>query len=154
MNLTNRLAELGLALPPAPTPVGSYVPALVAGGLCYTSGQLPLVNGVMLHPGLVGREVSEQQAAEAARAALLNALACLHAVLDGRMDRLLRVARLTCYVASAPGFHAQPRIANAASDLLVALFDEAGKHTRCAVGVAELPLGACVELDLILHVHP
>lgn len=149
-----RLRELGYGLPPVPTPAGSYVPAVRVGGLVFTAGQIPLTqDGGLLHVGRVGAaaEVSVEQAQEAARLCVLNALAAAAGAAGG-LSAVRRVVRVTGYVASAEGFRDQPRVLNAASELLGEVFGEAGRHARSAVGVAELPLGAPVEIELVVEV--
>jgi enamine deaminase RidA (YjgF/YER057c/UK114 family) len=148
-----RLAALGLTLPPPPKPLASYVPAVQAGDLLFLSGVLPLADGVIPLPGAVGRELTVEEGATAARQALLNGLAVI-AASAGSLERVARVVRLNGYVASAPGFYQQPAVLNGASDLLVELFGERGRHTRTAIGVAALPLNAPVELDLIVQLGP
>ena len=145
MGAEERLAELGLDLPPAPKPVASYVPVVVSGSLAFVSGQVPLVGGVMMHPGEVGTEVSVEQAIAAAARCALQALSVLKAEL-GSLDSIKRIVRLEVYVASGPGFIEQPAVANGASDLLAEVLGEAGRHARVAVGVRELPLDAPVEV--------
>jgi len=149
MSAAAKLAELGIVLPEVATPVGSYVPATRHGDLVHTSGQVPFVNGAILHPGIVGAGVTVEQAAEAARAATLNALAAA-AQAAGGIDSIARVVRLVGYVASAPDFGQQPVVMNAGSNLLVEIFGEAGRHVRSAVGVASLPLRAPVEVELVV----
>ncbi|NLF30874.1 MAG: RidA family protein [Planctomycetes bacterium] len=151
MSMSQRLKDLGLALPPVPKPVGSYVPSVRVGALVFTSGQLPLRDGALIATGKVGGAVSPDDAALAARQAALNALA-VAADAAGGLDRIRRIIRVNVFVASADGFTGQARVANGASDLLVALFGDAGRHTRCALGAAELPLDAPVELDMIVEV--
>lgn len=151
MSVEDRLTELGLELPPAPAPVANYVPVTVAGGLAFVAGQVAAEAGRPLWQGKVGREVDPEAAAAAARRCALQALAALREAL-GSLDRVRRVLRVTVYVASAEGFTAQPSVANGASDLLVEVFGEAGRHARVAVGVAELPLGAPVEVELVAEV--
>ncbi len=150
MTVSQRLKDLGLTLPPVPEPVGSYVPAVRAGALVFTSGQLPLRDGALVATGKVGAAVSPAVAAAAARQAALNALA-VAADAAGGLERIRRVVRVNVFVASAEGFTGQAQVANGASDLLVALFGDAGRHTRCALGAAELPLDAPVELDMIVE---
>jgi enamine deaminase RidA (YjgF/YER057c/UK114 family) len=154
--IADRLAELGLTLPPVPTPAGSYVPAAKHGSLVFTAGQLPLVAGALAYTGLVGdgahAEVTVEQAFTAARLCALNALAAASALVGG-VDEITGIVKVTGYVASAPGFTAQPAVINGASDLLGAIFGEAGQHARSAVGVAALPLGAPVEVELIVAVR-
>ena len=142
---------MGIELPPAPKPVASYVPVVQAGGLAFVAGQGAIVDGAVLHPGHLGAEVSVEQGQEAARRCASQALAALKEEL-GSLDRIRRIANLTVYVASAPGFTDQPLVANGASDLLVELFGDAGRHARAAVGVNELPLGLSVEVAVIAEV--
>lgn len=151
MKPSERIAELGLTLPAVATPVGSYVPATKIGSLIFTSGQLPLRDGLLVCEGKVGGEVTVEQASKAASIAALNALAAAASVAGG-IDRLQRVVRVGVFVASAAGFIEQPKVANGASDLLTSIFGEAGKHVRAAVGAAELPLGAAVEVELVVAV--
>jgi enamine deaminase RidA (YjgF/YER057c/UK114 family) len=153
----DRLAELGLQLPPAPQPVASYVTAVRTGDLVFTSGQLPLVGGALPVTGLVGErkgDVSPATAQDLARTAALNGLAVVDAALrgSGGLDAVVRVVKVTGFVASAPGFTGQPGVVNGASDLLVEVLGEAGRHARSAVGVAELPLGSPVEVELVVEV--
>ena len=146
----DRLRRLGLSLPPAPKPVGAYVPCVRTGSLVFVSGQLPMRDGRLIAAGHVGREVSLETAQDCARQAALNTLAVVAAELGG-LAKVARAVRLTGHVASAPGFTDQAKVLNAASDLLVAVFGEAGRHSRAALGAAELPLGAPVELEMILE---
>ncbi len=141
------LAKAGYAVPEAARPVAAYVPALISGRDVMTSGQLPMVAGQLQHVGKVGAEVSPEAAKEAARTCALNALGAIR-MAAGDLDRVEQVLRVVVYVASAPGFTAQPQVANGASELMQAAFGEAGQHTRSAVGVAELPLGAPVEVEV------
>lgn len=147
--VASRLAAAGFTLPEVPAALGAYVPAVLAGGLVFTSGQLPLVDGVLMTTGHVGAEVSLETAQACARTAALNALAAAATVCD--LDEVARVVRLGGFVASAPGFTSQPAVLNAASAVLVAAYGDDGRHARCAVGVAELPLGAPVEVELVLE---
>jgi enamine deaminase RidA (YjgF/YER057c/UK114 family) len=165
MTPEEKLRALGLELPPAPKPVGAYVPAVRTGNLVFVSGQLPMKDGELMTQGHVGGpsttlgaalslskggEVTVEEAQDCARQAVLNALAAVAAELGG-LDKVRRVVRLTGYVASAPGFTEQARVLNAASELLAEVFGEAGRHSRAAVGAAELPLGAPVELEMIIE---
>ena len=152
MTPEDRLRELGLELPPAPRPVGAYVPAVRTGNLVFVSGQLPMAGGSLLATGHVGREVSLELAQACARQAALNALAVVAAEIGG-LAGVRRIVRITGHVASSPGFADQARVLNAASELLVEVFGEAGRHSRAAVGAAELPLGAPVELEMIVEVR-
>lgn len=152
MTASDRLASLGIVLPPVVTPVGTYVPATRHGDLVYTSGQLPMLEGTLVASGHVGADVSVEEAAHGARVATLNALAAIAAVCGGA-DNITRIVRVVGYVASAPDFTGQPAVMNGASDLLGEIFGEAGKHVRSAVGVAALPLGAAVEVELVVAVR-
>lgn len=148
-----RLGELGLELPPVAAPLAAYVPAVEAGGLVWTSGQLPLVGGKLPATGLVSADgadgtVVAAQATELAARCALNALAAVHALVG--LDAGLRVVKVTGFVASAPGFTGQPGVVDGASRLLGDVFGERGRHARSAVGVAALPLGAPVEVELVL----
>ena len=149
--VADRLAALGLSVPPVAKPVASYVPALAHGGFVFTSGQLPFVEGVLVATGKVGGEVGAEEAYELARTAALNAVAAVGSVVD--LDDVVQVVKVGVFVASAPGFTGQPGVANGASDLLAAAFGEAGQHARSAVGVAELPLGSPVEVELQVAVR-
>ncbi len=147
--LTAKLTELGLALPPAPAPKGAYVPVVVHGDLAWVSGMLPLGPGGLIATGKVDAEVALPTAREAARTAALNGLSALVTALKGP-DRILRVVRVGVFVASSPSFTAQPDVANGASELLLGLFGEAGRHARAAVGVASLPLNSPVEVEILV----
>ncbi|PPH40304.1 LysR family transcriptional regulator [Rathayibacter sp. AY1E4] len=147
--MAERLAELGVELPAVAVPAGAYVPAVVHGGLVYTAGQIPFVDGSLPLVGKVGAEVSPEQAKELARTCALNALAAVADAI-GSLDRVTRIVTLTGFVASASGFTGQPGVINGASELLGDVFGEPGRHARSAVGVAELPLGAPVEVELIV----
>jgi enamine deaminase RidA (YjgF/YER057c/UK114 family) len=147
-----RLQELGLELPDVPEPAGAYVPATRAGNLIFTAGQLPLEAGELLTTSKVGDAVSEEEAYRAARLCALNALAAA-ATEAGGLDRIHRVVKVTGFVASAPGFNAQPQVLNGASDLIGQVFGEAGLHARSAVGVAELPLDAPVEVEIVAELE-
>ena len=145
----DRLRDLGYEFPAVPHPVGSYVPATCAGTLLFTAGHLPFKDGQLPYTGKVGAEVSVEEAKEAARLCVLNALAAVKAEV-GTLENARRIARVTGYVASAAGFNSQPEVMNGASDLLGRLFGEKGLHARTAVGVAELPFDAPVEVELIV----
>jgi len=147
-----RLAALGLTLPPVAAPVAAYLPALRTSGFVYTSGQLPTVDGKLPAAGKVGGEVSASDAAALARTCALNALAAAAAAAGG-LDSIRRIVKVTGFVASAPGFNGQPQVVNGASELLIQVFGEDGRHARSAVGVAELPLDAPVEVELIAEVR-
>ena len=144
-----RLRELGLTLPSVVAPAGSYVPARRSGALVYTAGQLPFVDGALGATGKVGAEVTPEQGKDLARTCALNALAAIDALIG--LDTVAGVVKVVGFVASAPGFTGQPGVINGASDLLADVFGEAGRHARSAVGVAELPLGAPVEVELVVE---
>lgn len=148
MSVADRLQELGLTLPDVVAPLASYVPAVVSGSHVYTSGQVPIVDGVVVATGHVGAEVTTEQAADLARTCALNALAAVDAAI-GSLDRVTRIVKVTGFVASAPGFTDQPAVVNGASNVLGEIFGDAGVHARSAVGVAELPRGVPVEVELI-----
>ncbi len=152
MSPAERLAELGLTLPPVAAPVAAYVPAVRTGPHVYVSGQVPVVDGKLPAAGKVGGEVSAADAAGLARICALNALAAAAAVAGG-LDRISRIVKVTGFVASAPGFNGQPQVVNGASELFIEVFGEAGRHARSAVGVAELPLDAPVEVEMIAEVR-
>lgn len=147
---TDRLAELGIVLPAVPSPVASYVPAVRTGSMVYTSGQVPLVEGKLVRTGKVGAEVSPENAQQDARTCALNALAAVDSLVG--LDSVVRIVKVVGFVASAEGFTGQPAVINGASELLGEIFGEAGEHARSAVGVAELPIGAPVEVEMIVEV--
>lgn len=149
---TRRLEELGITLPPAPVPAGSYVPVVRSGPLAVTAGMLPVISGTVERPGVVADEIDLDEARAATRTATLNALAALAEEL-GDLDAIHRIVRLEGYVASAPRFTGQADVLNAASDLLVQVFGDAGRHTRVAVGVSSLPKEAPVEIALWAEVN-
>jgi enamine deaminase RidA (YjgF/YER057c/UK114 family) len=150
MSATDRLAELGIVIPEVAKPVASYLPAMVTGNLVFTAGQLPFISGVLPATGKVGSTVLADAAHGYARTAVLNALAAIETAI-GSVDRITRVVKLVVFVASEPDFTGQPGVANGASDVLVEIFGEAGRHARSAVGVAVLPLDAPVELELVVE---
>lgn len=147
---TDRLAELGITLPAVAKPAGAYVPAVRSGSLVFTAGQVPFVDGTVAAIGKVGSEVSPEEAKQHARTCALNALAAVDGLVG--IDAVVRVVKAVVFVASAEGFTGQPVVANGASELLGEIFGEAGAHARSAVGVAELPLGVPVEVELVVEV--
>ncbi|TDQ04784.1 RidA family protein [Labedaea rhizosphaerae] len=151
MTWSGRLAELGIELPSVPKPAGAYVPAVRTGSLVYTAGQVPLVDGAVAATGKVGGEISPEEAKGHARTCALNALAAVHDLVG--IDSVVRVVKVVGFVASAEGFTGQPTVVNGASELLGEVFGEQGAHARSAVGVAELPLGVPVEVELIVEVR-
>jgi enamine deaminase RidA (YjgF/YER057c/UK114 family) len=150
VSVSARLTELGIELPEVVAPLAAYVPAVRTGNLVYTSGQLPMVSGVLAGTGKVGGAVSAEAAKDLARVCALNALAAVHALVG--IDSVTRVVKVVGFVASAPGFNGQPGVINGASALLGEVFGDAGAHARSAVGVSELPLDAPVEVELIVEV--
>jgi len=147
----HRLAALGLTLPAVTLPLAAYVPAVRSGNFVYTAGQLPVVEGQLLATGKVGAEVGAHEAAALARTCALNALAAVVSV-TGSLSAIRRIVKVTGYVASAPDFTGQPQVVNGASELLLEVFGESGRHARSAVGTAVLPLDAPVEIELIAEV--
>lgn len=151
MSVNARLAELGISIPEVVPPVAAYVPAVVTGRYVYTSGQLPMRDGSMIAEGLVGSDVDPEVAKDCARQSAINALAAAQSVI-GSLDRVTRVVKVVGFVASAPGFTGQPAVINGASEVLLEIFGEAGRHARSAVGVAALPINAPVEVEMVLEV--
>ena len=154
MDIDARLAELGLTLPAPAAPVAAYLPAVEAGGLLHLSGQLPFDEDRHLMKGRLDGEADVERGAKAARRCGLMIVAQARAALGGSLDRVERIVRLGAFVASGPNFTDQPKVANGASELMVALFGEAGRHARSAVGVPVLPLGAAVEVDAVIALRP
>lgn len=152
MSASARLAELGLELPAVSAPAGAYVPALRVGNQVMTSGQIPFVNGELPVKGIVGKDVTPEQAADAARTCALNALAAAASVAGG-IDNIVSVVKVLGFVASTPDFGGQPSVVNGASNLLLDVFGDAGRHVRSAVGVAALPLNAPVEVEIVVTVR-
>lgn len=149
MDVERRLKELGLQLPPPPKPVASYVPVVVSGNLAFVSGQIARRDSQVLFAGRLGETVTVEQGYAGARECALAALAAMKA--EGMLDRIERVVKVNGYVASAAGFTDQPKVVNGASDLLVQVFGDAGKHARAAIGAAALPLGASVEVEFLFE---
>jgi enamine deaminase RidA (YjgF/YER057c/UK114 family) len=151
VSVQDRLEELGIELPPAARPVASYVPVTQGNGLAFVAGQVPIEDGKLLASGRVGESVSLEQGQELARRCALQALAALNDEL-GSLDRVRRILKVTVWVASGEGFFDQPKVANGASDVLVEVFGEEGKHARAAVSAPSLPLGAPVEVEVIADI--
>ncbi len=147
-----KLAELGLTLPAVVPPLAAYVPAVQTGNHVYVSGQLPMVDGKLAATGKVGAEVSADEAKALAATCALNAMAAVDALVG--LGRVVKIVKLQGFVASAEGFTGQPGVINGASELFGNVFGEAGRHARSAVGVAELPLGAPVEVDVVVEITP
>jgi enamine deaminase RidA (YjgF/YER057c/UK114 family) len=148
----SRLSNLGLTLPGEPKPVATYIPAKQSGKLIFTSGQLPMVNGELICKGLLGQDIEIDEAYKAARICTLNALAAIKGVI-GELDQIKQIIRVVGYVASVPAFTQQPAVVNGASELLIEIFGDNGKHARSAVGMAVLPLNASVEIELTVEVE-
>ncbi|HSN05032.1 MAG TPA: RidA family protein, partial [Nitrospira sp.] len=151
MSIDAKLKRLNLELPAAPKPVANYVPVVRAGDLLFLSGVLPSRDGQLIMTGKLGQGLSIEQGMDAAKVAALNALAIIQGEV-GSLDNVRRIVKMVGHIASAPGFTDQPQVLNGASDLFVALFGDAGKHARVAVGAAELPRQAPVEIELIVQV--
>lgn len=151
--VSDRLAQLGLTLPEPAAPVAAYVPTVEANGMLYVSGQVSFVDG-KLFCGRLGEDVSLEQGVLAAQGCGLMILAQVKAALGGSLDRVERIVKLGAFVNSAPDFTDQPKVVNGASELMVAVFGEAGRHSRSAVGVPALPLGVAVEIDAVVAVRP
>jgi enamine deaminase RidA (YjgF/YER057c/UK114 family) len=150
MTPSRRLRDLGEQLPPVAAPAGAYVPAVRTGSLVFTAGQVPFVDGRMAATGKVGAEIDVVEGARLARVCVLNALAAVDALVG--LDAITRVVKITGFVASAPGFGGQPAVVDGASTLIGEVFGDAGAHARSAVGVAELPKNAPVEVELVVEV--
>jgi enamine deaminase RidA (YjgF/YER057c/UK114 family) len=152
MDVEARIAELGLTLPAAFTPAGNYVPCVVSGNLLYTAGQVPRQDGDFAYRGVVGDDLTIEDGQAAARLCGLAGLAAAKREL-GTLDRIRRVVKVNGFVRSAKGFADQPKVINGASDLLVEIFGDAGRHARSAIGVSELPLGVGVEIDFVFEIE-
>jgi len=150
--IEENLKKIGFALPNTPKPVAAYIPAKQTGNLVFTAGQLPMINGELISKGLLGQDVEIDEANKAARICTLNALAAIKGVI-GDLDRIKQIVRVVGYVASVPTFTQQSAIVNGASELLLEIFGENGKHARSAVGMAVLPLNASVEIELTVEVE-
>jgi enamine deaminase RidA (YjgF/YER057c/UK114 family) len=147
----DRIISLGLVLPEVPAPLAAYIPAKKTGQVIFTAGQLPLLKGELICKGLLGQDVDIEQAYQAARICTLNALAAIKGLVKD-LDQIVQVVRVVGYVASTSTFTQQPAIVNGASELLLEIFGEVGKHARSALGVASLPLNASVEIELTVEV--
>jgi len=147
-----RLKDLNIELPEAPKPLAAYIPAKQAGQLIFTAGQLPMVNGELFLKGLLGQDVEIEDANKAARICTLNGLAAIKGLI-GDLDKIKQIVRVVGYVASVPNFTQQPAVINGASELLLEIFGDKGKHARSAVGMAVLPLNASVEVELTVEVN-
>ncbi|MGA0083123.1 MAG: RidA family protein [Candidatus Nanopelagicales bacterium] len=150
-NIENKIKELGLQLPEPPKPLAAYIPAKQTGNLVFTAGQLPMVNGEIILKGLLGQDVEIEPAYNAAKICTLNALSAIKGVI-GDLDKIKQVVRVVGYVASVPTFTQQPAVVNGASEFLLEVFGDKGKHARSAVGMAVLPLNAAVEIELTVEI--
>lgn len=146
--INEKLNELGIKLPEPVKPLASYIPAIRVGNLVMTSGQVPIVDGQIKYKGRVGRDLTEAEGKEAAKLCAINCLSVIKSVVND-LDEIKKIVKLTVFIASADGFTNQPEVANGASDLIVEIFGENGKHARSAVGVSELPRGSAVEIEMI-----
>ncbi|HHX51630.1 MAG TPA: RidA family protein [Clostridia bacterium] len=151
MSYEAKIKELGVTVPEAPKPVAVYVPGVQAGNLIYTAGQIPLAGGELKFKGKVGKDLTTEEGYEAARICALNCLGVVKSML-GSLDKIERIVKVTGFVNSAPGFTGQPKVIDGASELLGEIFSEQGRHARSAVGVAELPVNAAVEVEIIIQV--
>jgi len=151
MTISERLRELNITLPTAPTPVAAYVPVVTVDGFAYTAGQIPVENGVLKYAGKLGKDLSDEDGYASAQLCALNCLAVIQAAL-GSLDRIERIVKITVFVNSTPEFTKSPAIANGASELLLKIFGENGKHARSAVGVSSLPLNAATEVEMVVKV--
>jgi enamine deaminase RidA (YjgF/YER057c/UK114 family) len=149
--IEEKIKELGLELPEVAKPLAAYIPAKQVGNLVMTSGQVPLVKGVINFAGKVGSDLTEEEGQKAAQICALNCLAAIKGVI-GNLDKIVEVVKLTVFVASAETFTSQPKVANGASELIGRIFGESGKHVRSAVGVTSLPLNASVEIEMTVRV--
>ena len=151
MGVEDKLKELGIQVPEAAKPVAAYVPAVKSGDTVYTSGQIPFVAGELKFKGKVGSEISTEQGYEAAKVCAINCLAAIKSLI-GSLDQIENVVKVVGFVNSAPGYSEQPKVINGASELIGKVFGPAGSHARSAVGVAELPLDAAVEVEMIVKI--
>ena len=149
--IEEKVKQMGITIPEAAKPLAAYIPALQIGSLVMTSGQVPIVNGQIKFLGKVGKDLSEEQGREAAKLCTINCLSAIKSII-GNLDRIKRVVKLTVFVNSADGFTAQPKIANGASEFIVEIFGDTGKHVRSAVGISELPLNSAVEVEMTVMV--
>ena len=146
-----KIEELGYKLPEAPKPLAAYVPALLVNKFVFTAGQVPVKNGELIYSGKLGKDLTVQEGIKAAEISILNCLSAVKSV-AGSLDNIEKIVKVTVFVNSADGFTEQPKVANGASELLVKIFGENGKHTRSAVGVNELPINASVEIEIIVKI--
>ncbi len=150
--IEEKLKQMGIVLPEAPKPLASYIPCVKSGNLVFTAGQITLENGKLKFKGRVGSEITLDEGKDAAKLCAINCLSVIKAEI-GSLEKINRIIKVTVFVNSAEGFTDQPKVANGASDLLVEVFGEKGKHVRSAVGVNELPIDASVEIEMVVEVH-
>jgi enamine deaminase RidA (YjgF/YER057c/UK114 family) len=151
MIVEQKIIEIGYEIAEAPKPLAAYVPCVQSGNLVFTAGQLPLVGGELRYSGQVGKDLSEEDGKKAAEISVLNCLSAIKGLI-GDLDNIKRIVKLTAFIASPIDFYKQPAVANGASELLLKIFGDAGKHARSAVGVPSLPLNAAVEIEMIAEV--
>ena len=149
--IEQKLFDLGIEIHEAPKPLASYIPVTKVGNLVFTAGQIPLKDGALAYEGKVGKDITIEEGAKAALLCTINCLSVIKTEI-GSLDNIKRIVKVTVFVNSADGFTDQPKVANGASDLLVSVFGEAGKHVRSAVGVSELPIDSSVEIEMIVEV--
>lgn len=149
--IEEKLKKLNIKIPVAPKPLASYIPVTRVGNLVFTAGQIPLENGTLKYKGKIGKEIDLETGKEAAKLCAINCLSVIKSEIDD-LDKIKKIVKVTVFVNSADGFTDQPKVANGASDLLVELFEEKGKHVRSAVGVSELPIDASVEVEMIAEI--
>jgi enamine deaminase RidA (YjgF/YER057c/UK114 family) len=152
VEIEKKIKSLGLELPEAPKPVASYIPAVHSENFVFTSGQLPIIKGELKARGKIGRDLTVEEGYECAKVAALNCLAVIKSVV-GELDRVRRIVRVTGFINSAPGFEDQSKVMNGASDVLVEIFGDEGRHSRLAIGASELPLGSPVEVEMIVEIQ-
>jgi len=152
MSVFDRLAKLGISLPPAAAAVANYVPYIQSGSLLFISGQIPMENGSVVFQGKVGQDYNTEYAQRAARLCAINIISQINEATHGDLDRVTRIVKLGGFVNCTDGFSEQPQVINAASDLMVAVFGDAGRHSRSAVGVNALPMNVPVEIDAIIEI--
>ena len=149
--IEEKINQMGIEIPEAAKPLAAYIPALKVGNLIMTSGQVPVSNGVIKFQGKLGKDLSEDEGKEAAKLCAINCLSAVKSLI-GNLDKIKRVVKLTVFVNSSTGFTAQPKVANGASEFIVEVFGDIGKHVRSAVGVNELPLNSAVEIEMVVEV--
>lgn len=150
--IEEKIKQMGITITEAAKPLAAYIPALQVGNLVMTSGQVPIKGGAIKYQGKVGKDLSEEEGKEAAKLCAINCLSAIKSVI-GNLDKIKRIVKLTVFVSSAEGFTAQPKVANGASEFIVEVFGDSGKHVRSAVGVSELPLNSAVEIEMIVEVR-